>query len=54
MFYMDNASFRVNRIQRIGRKYDKDDIAGKLFDFSKKTISQLIDEGYNDAKNQLT
>ncbi|MFZ0513201.1 MAG: hypothetical protein WAM14_16440 [Candidatus Nitrosopolaris sp.] len=52
-FDLDNASFRVNSIQRIERKYDENDIAGKMFDFSKNTITQLIDEGYNDASKQL-
>ena len=53
MFDMDNASFRVNSIQRIERKYDEDDISGKMFDFSKNTITQLRDEGYKDASKQL-
>jgi NTE family protein len=52
-FDLDNASFRVNSIQRIERKYDPNDIAGKMFDFSKNTIMQLINEGYNDASNRL-
>lgn len=49
MFNMDNASFRVNDMQRIERRYDGNDIAGKMFDFSKGTIMQLIKEGYNDT-----
>ncbi|MGC2573334.1 MAG: patatin-like phospholipase family protein [Candidatus Nitrosopolaris sp.] len=52
-FDLDNASFRVNNIQRIERKHDPNDIAGKMFDFSKNTIIQLINDGYNDASNQL-
>jgi NTE family protein len=52
-FDLDNASFRVNSIQRIERKYDPNDIAGKMFDFSKITITQLVEEGYKDASNQL-
>jgi hypothetical protein len=50
---LDNASFRVNNIQRIERKHDPNDIAGKMFDFSKNTIVQLINDGYNDASKQL-
>ena len=53
MFYMDNASFRVNSIQRIEQRYDENDISGKMFDFSKNTITQLRDEGYKDASKQL-
>ena len=53
MFNMDNASFRVNDMQRIERRYDGNDIAGKMFDFSKGTIMQLIDEGYNDTCKHL-
>ena len=53
MFDMDKASFRVNNIQRIERKYDENDIAGKMFDFSRSTITQLLNEGYDDASEQL-
>jgi NTE family protein len=53
MFDMDNASFRVNSIQRIERRYDENDISGKMFDFSKNTITQLREEGYKDASKQL-
>ena len=41
LFNMDNASFRVNRMQRIERAYDENDIAGKMFDFSKSTYSAV-------------
>jgi len=50
---MDNASFRVNSIQRIEQRYDENDISGKMFDFSKNTITQLREEGYKDASKQL-
>jgi len=53
LFDMDKASFRVNNIQRIERIYDEDDIAGKMFDFSRSTITQLLKEGYDDASKQL-
>ena len=53
MFDMDKASFRVNKIQRIEREYDQNDIAGKMFDFSKSTITQLLKEGYDDAFKKL-
>ena len=44
----------INRLQRIEygecqHLSDSDDIYGKAFDFSKSTINDLINQGYEDA-----
>jgi hypothetical protein len=33
--------------------YDDNDILGKAFDFSSKTIDKLTDRGYRDASSQI-
>ena len=35
------------------RKNDSDTISNKTFDFSKTTIQQLIQDGYQETKEQL-
>lgn len=49
-----NGRVTINRIQRIEygecqHIHESDDISGKAFDFSKHTIKDLIDQGYNDT-----
>ena len=47
--------FSIENVTHIERKNKKDDdtISNKAFDFSTQTINQLIDDGYNDAKESL-
>jgi NTE family protein len=49
-----NGRITINRLQRIGygedqNLSDSNDISGKAFDFSKRTIKGLIDQGYKDT-----
>lgn len=41
--------FKIDKIHRIKMKAFQDASALKIFDFSRKTIEQLLDQGYNDA-----
>jgi len=41
----------LRKIVKIERHEDvENSVFGKAFDFSRKTIAQLIDDGYQDAK----
>jgi len=42
------------QIIRISRKDDPDDVADQAFDFSPKTITSLIKDGYADAKKSIS
>jgi predicted acylesterase/phospholipase RssA len=44
----------VDLVVRIERKNDIDTIANKTFDFSRATIQQLIEDGYEEALDQAT
>jgi predicted acylesterase/phospholipase RssA len=49
-----DGRFEILRLVRIERSEDLgDDIVGKAFDFSTKTIDQLRDQGYKDALAQV-
>lgn len=52
IYDIERATFRVYTIYRIERPYDPNDISGKMFDFSKKTVNELIYRGYMDAKGK--
>jgi predicted acylesterase/phospholipase RssA len=43
----------VDFVVRLERKNDSHTISNKTFDFSKTTIDQLIEEGYNETKEQM-
>ena len=43
--------FRITKIGYIERTDDENTIFGKAFEFSRKTINDLRDRGYEDAKN---
>ena len=47
------TGLRHNEITRIERADDKDSISNKFADFSSDTIRELIDDGYNDARQEL-
>jgi predicted signal transduction protein with EAL and GGDEF domain len=40
-------------VARLERKNDSHTISNKIFDFTKNTILQLIQDGYEGTKNQL-
>jgi len=42
------------QIIRISRKDDPDDVADQAFDFSPKTITSLIKDGYADANKSIS
>jgi len=42
------------KIIRIQRKEDPDDVADQAFDFSPKTLTSLIKDGYDDSKKALS
>jgi NTE family protein len=43
----------VDYVIRFERKNDFDTVSNKTLDFSKTTIDRLIDDGYNECKEQL-
>jgi NTE family protein len=43
----------VDFVARLERKNDANTISNKTFDFSKTTIRQLIQNGYNETKEQM-
>jgi predicted acylesterase/phospholipase RssA len=53
--YRDGVEGAVNigEIIRIQRKHDEHSIANKIFDFSSNTIAQLLQNGYDDAVEQI-
>ena len=42
-------TFKIVKVLQIQRKDDSDSISGKMADFSTETISNLIQQGYEDA-----
>jgi hypothetical protein len=53
--YRDGVEGAVNigEIIRIQRKHDEHSVANKIFDFSSNTIKQLLQNGYDDAVEQI-
>jgi hypothetical protein len=45
--------FEIDEVIRIERRNDPHTISDKIFDFSKRTIKGLLEDGYNDAKIDL-
>jgi hypothetical protein len=45
--------FRLTKVVRIDRKDDGNDVHDKVFDYSYKTIAELMDVGYQDASMQM-
>ena len=43
----------VDFVVRLERKNDSHTISNKTFDFSKTTIQQLIQDGYQETKEQM-
>jgi len=43
----------VDFVARLERKNDSDTISNKIFDFTKNTILQLIQDGYEETKDQM-
>ena len=43
----------VDFVARLERKNDGHTISNKTFDFSKTTIQQLIQDGYEETKEQM-
>lgn len=41
--------FNITDIIRIERKNDEDTISNKIYDFSYKTINELLKQGYSDS-----
>jgi NTE family protein len=47
------GQFQIDEIIRVDRKNDKHTISNKTFDFSSKSIKLLLEQGYNDAHDEL-
>ena len=47
------ANVDVDFVVRLERKNDSHTISNKTFDFSKNTIHQLIQDGYQETKEQM-
>jgi NTE family protein len=45
--------FRLTKVIRIDHKDDGNNVAGKIFDYSFKTVETLIEEGNKDARIQM-
>ncbi len=45
--------FRLTKVVRIDHKDDGNNVAGKIFDYSRSTIEKLIEEGNRDARIQM-
>lgn len=43
----------IDFVIRLERKNDSHTISNKIFDFSKSTIRQLINDGYEETKPQI-
>jgi hypothetical protein len=46
--------FEIDEIININRKNDEHTISNKSYDFSIRTISLLLERGYNDAREVLS
>jgi NTE family protein len=53
--YIDllKGKFTIGNIIRLDRQDDANTISNKWADYSYKTINQLINEGYKQARDQL-
>jgi NTE family protein len=53
--YMDllEGRFKIDKVKHFERKNDKNAISNKAFDFSTRTINQLMYDGYNETKAHL-
>jgi NTE family protein len=47
------GQFQIDEIIRVDRKNDEHTISNKTFDFSSKSIKLLLEQGYNDAHDEL-
>ena len=47
------ANVDVDFVVRLERKNDSHTISNKTFDFSKSTIHQLIQDGYQETREQM-
>ncbi len=45
--------FRLTKVVRIDHKDDGNQIGGKIYDYSPRTIDKLIQDGYNNASIQM-
>ena len=45
--------FRLTKVVRIEHKDDGNDVANKIYDYSRTTIENLMKDGYCDALNQM-
>ena len=50
---LTDGRFRLTKVVRIDHKDDGNQVAGKIFDYSSRTIDKLIQDGYNDASIQM-
>ena len=48
-----DGRFRLTKVVRVDRKDDGNEIHDKVFDYSHKTIEDLMKVGYNDASVQM-
>lgn len=48
-----NGQFSILKLKRIERKSDPNNISNKVFDFSSRTISDLIKIGYDETTSHL-
>ncbi|MGA9154299.1 MAG: DUF3734 domain-containing protein, partial [Candidatus Nitrosopolaris sp.] len=48
-----NIKVDVDFVARLERKNDRHTISNKTFDFTKNTIRQLIQDGYEETKEQI-
>jgi NTE family protein len=53
--YLDilEGRFQIDEILGVNRKNDESTISNKTFDFSRRTINLLLDQGYHDAHDEL-
>jgi NTE family protein len=47
------ANVDVDFVVRLERKNDSHTISNKTFDFSKSTVRQLVQDGYDESKEQM-
>ena len=50
---LTEGRFRLTKVVRIDHKDDGNQVAGKILDYSPRTIDKLIQDGYNDASIQM-
>lgn len=50
---MLEGRFQIDEIIRIDRKNDEHTISNKIFDFSSGTIKLMLEQGYNDSRDEL-